>query len=83
MPKYYYIEIWKWSKVSKWSNLKLFSRLPRLLRRGDEREELALCCKGVHIFDVHPALSLTCLLNKTDRQTSSGLQKATHDSTVG
>ena len=33
--------MWKNLKVSKWSNLKLFTCLPRLLRRGDEQEELA------------------------------------------
>ena len=43
MPKYCYIELWKCLKVSKWSNLKLFTRLPHLLRRGDERKELAYC----------------------------------------
>ena len=43
MPKYYYIiELWKCLKISKWSNLELFTRLPRLLRRGgDEQEKLA------------------------------------------
>ena len=41
MPKYYSIELWKCLKVSKWSNSELFTRLPHLLRRGDEREELA------------------------------------------
>ena len=43
MPKYYYIEFWKCLKVLKWSNLKFFTRLPHLLRSGEEREELASC----------------------------------------
>ena len=41
MHKYYFIELWKCLNVSKGSNLELFTRLPRLLRRGDKGEELA------------------------------------------
>ena len=69
MPKYYYIELWKCLNVPKWSNLKVFTCLPRLLRRGDEREELALCgqtCRFITIVAIL-SLELGCLaiLTKT------------------